>query len=285
MPVKLVLIHGISQEGSSAETLLENWCRLISDREPGMLRGVEVQMAYFGDELARWTAKGVGGTMVPMGLDVGDTEEMKFVVAALEQVASERNIPAAVIEKEIKAVPMGSWIGQKLVGLVRGLESASPLKGGLALRVIKQAYTYLANEHAREAVDALVRPLLVGERLVVVSHSLGTVVAFRLLREISKAAVKPPKVPLLITMGSPLGLDAVKAKLQPPRVRPACVERWVNFYDPSDFVALGKDLDKNTFADGIENVGDVDNVTPNAHGISGYLPEPRVLSALRNALA
>ena len=177
---------------------------------------------------------------------------------------------------------MGTWIGRRLVGIVRAFEALSPLKGALVLQVVKQAYTYLAKEGAGAAVDNLVRPKLDGQRMVIVSHSLGTVVAFKLLREMA-AAGRNVEVPLLITMGSPLGIDAVKAKLGPPRKKPAFVKKWVNFYDPADFVALGKALDRSTFAADIENVGDVDNTTDNAHGIAGYLPDKRVIDLLESS--
>jgi hypothetical protein len=47
---------------------------------------------------------------------------------------------------------------------------------------------------------------------VVVAHSLGTIVSYRLLRRYgAKAQVK-----LFVTLGSPLGIDVVKARLRPP---------------------------------------------------------------------
>lgn len=86
------------------------------------------------------------------------------------------------------------------------------------------------------------------------------------------------------SMPWPLGLDAFKAKLGAPRKKPACVERWMNFYDPSDFVALGKPLDENNFASNIDNDGSVDNRTLNSHGIVGYLPHNGVIDALKHVL-
>jgi hypothetical protein len=294
--MKLVMIHGIAQQEYSEAELLGKWKDLIVDQAPGLLDNVGTQMAYYGKELASWTDKGVGAA-VAMGVDdanfnPADVEEMNILVRALQQAAVARDVSDADIEAGTRraeltpgseAVPMGSWIGRRLVGIVRALESISPLKGALALQVFRQAYTYLANPGAMSAIDKLVRPHLEGPRLVIASHSLGTVIAFKLLREM-EVARKGVEIPLLITLGSPLGLDAVKAKLGPPRRKPAFVKRWINFYDPADFVALGIDLDRTTFAANIENVGDVDNSTPNAHGIIGYLPDRRVIEALKTVL-
>ena len=59
------------------------------------------------------------------------------------------------------------------------------------------------------------------------------------------------------------------------------VKNWFNFYDPSDLVALGKDLDATVFGPGIENDGTVKNFTKNAHGIVGYLPHPGVINVIK----
>lgn len=294
--MKVVMIHGIAQEAFTEKELLSTWSELVDKAAPGLLHGADVQMAYYGKELDSWTTRGVSAA-VDMGIKAGafdptNTDELNFILRALEQTAAAHNVSDEAIDEQIavagsvkgaEGVAMGTWFGRRLVGLVRALEAISPLKGALALQVIKQAYTYLANDKARKAVDDLVKPRLSGDKLVIVSHSLGTVVAFRLLREMA-AAQKLPTIPLLITLGSPLGLDAVKAKLGPPRLKPPLVQRWVNFYDPADFVALGKYLDRDNFASGIENVGDVNNTTSNAHGIIGYLPDTRVIQALKSAL-
>lgn len=76
-----------------------------------------------------------------------------------------------------------------------------------------------------------------------------------------------PEIPLFITMSSPLALEAFKNKLGPPRKKAPFVKRWVNFYDPSDFVTLGKPLNTKNFASDIENDGTVDNTTINCHGV------------------
>ncbi|MER8406828.1 hypothetical protein NKH16_19155 [Mesorhizobium sp. M1307] len=294
--MNLVLIHGISQEAYTEADLLAKWSKLITDEAPGLLDGVNTQMAYYGKELARWTTGDVKAA-IAMGVadgafDPANNDEINFLVRALEQAAVGQNISDADIAQAARAaeqaagaeaVPMGTWLGRRLVGIVRALEVVSPLKGALMLQVVKQAYTYLAKNGAGKAVDDLVRPRLDGKRLIIISHSLGTVVAFKLLREMTDVATSV-EVPLLITLGSPLGIDAVKAKLGPPRKKPQFVKRWVNFYDPADFVALGKGLDESTFATNIENVGDVDNPTSNAHGIAGYLPDKRVIEALKAVL-
>lgn len=289
--MNVLMIHGIGDEGSTQQELIDTWTNSLHGIAPGLLKGATVNMAYYGTTLADWTtgkskaAVGMGRNNTEAGFD--DDEELKFLSSALEEAFFEsggkKEELKAALEAGTEVIPMDSFFGRRIVGLVRALETISPAKGEILLRVVKQAHTYLFTPGAGTAVDAIVRPYFHKSPQVVITHSLGTVIAFKLLREM-EADAKKPEIPLLITMGSPLGLEAFKRKLGPPRRKPSFVKRWANFYDPSDIVALGKDLDENTFAAGIENDGLVNNQTSNAHGIVGYLPHEGVITELKTVL-
>ncbi|WP_176062791.1 hypothetical protein [Serratia marcescens] len=290
--MNVLMIHGIGQEASTKDELLKKWTESLHTVQPDLLDGASVEMAYYGTTLADWT-NGKAKNAVGMGaesteVDIGDADELKFLSAVMEEFASDHDIGEAEIESAIEAagndaVPMDNFIARRLVGLLRVVEKISPAKGSLLLRVIRQGHTYLSSPGAAKAVDSIVRPFLQRSPQVLITHSLGTVIAFKLLREMAAKGIDV-QIPLLITMGSPLGLDAFKAKLGAPRRKPAFVERWMNFYDPSDFVALGKPLSEENFASDIDNDGAVDNKTFNAHGIVGYLPHKGVIDALKRTL-
>lgn len=290
--MNVLMIHGIGQEGSTQQELIKVWTESLQKVAPNLLNGSKVNMAYYGTTLADWTTGKTKGA-VGMGpeqteVDIGDDNELKFLVAAMGEALAkngggEAEIEAALEEADDIAVPMDSFFGRRLVGLVRALETISPAKGSLMLRIVKQGYTYLSSPGAGKAVDDIVRPLLQKSPQVLITHSLGTVIAFKLLREMEKEG-QHVKIPLLITMGSPLGLEAFKKKLGPAFGKASFVERWENFYDPSDLVALGKDLNSQTFGPGIGNDGTVNNTTGNAHGIIGYLPHKGVVDALKRVL-
>lgn len=290
--MNVLMIHGIGQEASTKDELLKKWTESLHTVQPGLLDGASVEMAYYGTTLADWT-NGKAKNAVGMGtestaVDVGDIDELKFLSAVMEEFASHHGIGEAEIESAIEvagndAVPMDNFIARRLVGLLRVVEKISPAKGSLLLRVIRQGHTYLSSPGAAKAVDNIVRPFLQRSPQVLITHSLGTVIAFKLLRDMAAKGVDF-QIPLLVTMGSPLGLDAFKAKLGAPRRKPAFVEQWINFYDPSDFVTLGKPLNEENFASDIVNDGTVDNRTSSAHGIVGYLPHKGVIDALKLAL-
>lgn len=118
--------------------------------------------------------------------------------------------------------------------------------------------------------------------VVVVTHSLGTVVAYHLLCEFAKSGHEL-HVPLLITMGSPLGVEAVKRYIDLPHRIPANIARWENYFDRGDPVSLGKAL-SSQLATGIVDDGSINNQTTNAHSDEGYLGQQAVRASLEATL-
>ncbi|MDR2215008.1 MAG: hypothetical protein LBE59_04110 [Nevskiaceae bacterium] len=73
------------------------------------------------------------------------------------------------------------------------------------------------------------------EKIVLVTHSMGTMVGYDVLRNVAAC----PPVDLLITLGSPLGIKEVQDELRAEGARqvdfPAAkLNRWTNIYDPLD---------------------------------------------------
>jgi pimeloyl-ACP methyl ester carboxylesterase len=124
---------------------------------------------------------------------------------------------------------------------------------------------------------------------VVVSHSMGTVIAYDCLKRVGACA----EVDGFITLGSPLGLDEVQDKLQPGWSRddgfPSAKlgAGWVNVFDRLDPVCgfdphLANDYRKSS-ASVIEDIV-VQNDGAWRHSITKYLRQPAVAGALRRML-
>ena len=125
----------------------------------------------------------------------------------------------------------------------------------------------------RARIDQVIADALGDEPCVVGAHSLGSVVAYNVLRDRSAT----PQYPGLVTLGSPLGIRAIKQQLPTPLVSPPCIRQWFNAYDDRDVVALVPlDAQRFNVLPPIENKGDVLNFTDNRHGIEGYLVDPVV---------
>ena len=107
-----------------------------------------------------------------------------------------------------------------------------------AWRDLLQVTRYLTEDDLRAAAQARVVALLGEDTKLVIGHSLGSVVAW----EACQALDRP--LPVLVTLGSPLGLDTVvypRLRPQPPSWPPP-VHRWVNVAHPDDVVAVDPDL-------------------------------------------
>jgi hypothetical protein len=146
----------------------------------------------------------------------------------------------------------------------------------LLQRLIPDADSYIftdkrnaIQDRLRQALDAVAGPV------VVVSHSLGTIIAYDVLSEPRFAG---RAVPLLVTLGAPLGYTEIQDVIAQPLRVPAPVVLWANFADPLDVIALDTSL-ADDFGAGSRIIDTrVDNPAPNNHDSGGYLRAPQVRS-------
>lgn len=285
--MRIVLVHGINQEGKSEAKIRAEWLQDLKHGlgGTGIAADIDVHAPFYGDLLKQLTdgagsaaaAQGTGGAL--------DTDELMFLSSALNEQAQAAGVERKDIMAEERAQAAGAPVEQSLLmnrrlnAVLRALEKVSPVHGDVVMHLLRQAYAYLKKPGVGGQVDAVVRPVLDAGPAIIVAHSLGTVVTFKLLRTLALEG-RPLSVPLFVTAGSPLPLMAVQAALGPAFLRPQGVGRWLNAVDPADVIALGQGLDKSNFADGIENILDIRHVDDNPHSIQGYLGDSRVASAI-----
>lgn len=131
-----------------------------------------------------------------------------------------------------------------LRALVRGLDARFGAAAGvLLLGELRQVRRYLTDPAVTEQAESRVSSEVSEQTRVLIGHSLGSVVAFEWARKNPDVALD-----LLVTLGSPLGLRLIRARLDPAAAGSAAqvlphVARWVNVYDPGDVVASGCPLD------------------------------------------
>ncbi|OBU14464.1 hypothetical protein AYY19_19245 [Photobacterium aquimaris] len=119
--------------------------------------------------------------------------------------------------------------------------------------------------------------------IILLSHSMGTVIAYNVLHQLSRQTT-PPQISTWFTFGSPLGLTSVKGFLpqitQQPSVKklatPDCVtEQWINVSDKRDIVCIDHDLSDDYLANRHQIKPQdcyITNEYPgNAHKSYGYL--------------
>lgn len=99
----------------------------------------------------------------------------------------------------------------------------------------------------RGMLKSVLRPLLdKNQPVLIIGHSLGSVIAYDTLWELSRTEIHSGKVDLL-TLGSPLGLKFVQNKLQgrqyPNQNKyPANIEHWINVTSEGDTTAVDRNL-------------------------------------------
>jgi hypothetical protein len=289
--MRIILVHGINQQGKSEAAIKAEWLpHLTRGLGRDAVEAIDITAPFYGDKLHDLTANpdSIAIAQGPNGQP--DADEAAFLASGLAETASAAGIGARAIETEQRTMMRETGdvgeqsfvMNRRFNAIVRLIEKVSPLHGTFVMRLLKQANAYLKKAGVGTKIDEIVQPVLAAGPAVIVAHSLGTVVSFKLLRAMA-AAGTPVEVPLFVTVGSPLPLAAVQAALGPEFGLPPGVTRWLNAVDPDDFIALGRGLDVTTFADGIENVVDIDNDPDNAHAISGYLADPRVAQAIAEA--
>ncbi|MFW8610147.1 hypothetical protein [Rhizobium beringeri] len=280
IPLRLVFIHGRSQQGLDPVVLKKTWSEaLVSALAIQNLKlptSLDIEFPYYGDALDKFVSQ--SKIQVASQVHARGSDQQDDFLAFQAQVANELVVNAGVTDAQIDAEygnnpkTRGPLNWEWVQSILQALDKHG---GGLSADAIeaftRDVYLYLTSELVRTEIDKIVMKSMNGEPTIVVGHSLGSVVAYNVLK------TNPGfKVPMLVTIGSPLGIRAIRTPLSPIGF-PKSVTSWFNAYDTRDVVALNP-LDSANFAvrPPIENYSGVKNGTTNRHGISGYLGDPTV---------
>jgi hypothetical protein len=300
MTRQLVLIHGRAQENKDSIALKAEWIEALNE---GLAKSnlelpiseKDVRFPFYGDtlyDLVVGKNANEAAAIIVRG-EASDAEEKRFIQSVLEEVRKE----AGITEEQMMAIagqqivdrgPLNwEWLQTVLKAIDRHVPFGS---GGSIALATRDVYRYLKDGTIRQVIDSGVSSAITpGTETVVVSHSLGTVVAYNLLRQNGQA--QSWKVPLFVTVGSPLAVTEIRKSvkaLAAPTQCPSCVRVWFNAMDERDVVALYP-LTANQFPldplnPAIENKTDVKNKTENRHGIGGYLDDKEVARKIYDAL-
>ena len=135
------------------------------------------------------------------------------------------------------SIPIPSWLNKKAPSTT----PAADAMGGLDLAlVISEVFKYLANSTVLSAIQSrlkkkLDQAALEYDEIVLVSHSLGTVVAFDVLHD---CADQYAKVTHWFTLGCPLvKVMRIGQRQDLGKINYGTVKHWFNIYDSTDIVA------------------------------------------------
>ncbi len=287
--MKLVFVHGRAQQGKDPIALKDEWLDALSY---GMQRAnmtlpadVLVEFPFYGDVLADLVERGVPlvSEVITKGAHPDEDEAQALRGEILAEIAAGVDVASEDIAKEMSDVPVergpGNW--EWVQATLRAIDRVPGLNAAAIDRFTRDVFVYLTKDGVRRRVNQIVEDAVGEGPCVVVAHSLGTVVAYNVLH----GRQATPRFPRLITLGSPLGIRAIRSRITKPLRSPACIENWFNAYDDRDPVALNP-LDARNFDvdPPIENKRDIKNFTDNRHGIAGYLADAIVARKIAEAL-
>ena len=306
----VTFIHGIANK-PAPDVLLRLWRESLA-RDDGLdlgAEGVTSSMVYWADvmypepqeEMAEHESN--DSVIAKTDADVETTWQTQLDVAEkewAESLAARLGFDAtppgedddfAPAESDMESadferIPLPWWLKRRLMKtLLRDVHhylfnaDSSPREGE----------TFKVQEEIRRRmIDALNEGAKKPGPHLVVSHSMGTVIAYDCLKRVADC----PEVTALMTIGSPLGLDEIQDKLQPEWTRKdgypgRAAAGWVNVYDALDPVA---GLDPK-FANDYKRAGEgvvIDIHEPNygrwRHNISKYLGGEKLRAALASHL-
>ncbi|GGQ19731.1 alpha/beta hydrolase [Streptomyces roseolilacinus] len=317
MKPRLVFVHGIGGPRDAAADL-EEWLRAAAHgaraaghggRLSGLTGGwaADARFAYYGDLFRTPGSQGTGGSAGSRT----DRQDDELVAELLLEAVDDRLAGPAPAADEARVLrhartqlaPPGGAQGVGAPGrhVVNALTTLMALPGlrstggwlsaRLTAGTLGQVARYLNRGEpgdGGETLDVRIRrrvaACLDGDGpTVVVAHSLGTVVALETLH------AHRGEVPLLITLGSPIGTRTAvlpRVRPQPPRA-PACVGRWLNFWDRDDLVAARPRLE-DVVLPNASSVGPVSSRVDSdgawVHPAAKYLAQAAVAGPLIEAL-
>lgn len=323
----ITFIHGLSNKPEH-ETLHEIWRRKLAAGNTGLdlgARGVTTRMVYWADVLYPAPDKNVaeyesaiervarevdgsGNAQVPAPQT---KEEAAYLKAARARMATtpDAEIEAKAAAEQAAPVPVteSALDDEPTPGLGPATLERIPLPWFIKKRImaayVRDAYLYqfdkkfsprpgveyeVRKEIRKRFIEALTDPSITYPH-VVVSHSMGTMVAYDCLKRVGDCAT----VDALMTLGSPLGVDEVQDFFKPEWTREdgypgiKLLGDWVNVYDPYDVVcAADPQLSGDYKSGGINRIKDVKVQNDGAwrHSISKYLRRDEVRAELHRLL-
>jgi hypothetical protein len=261
---EIVLVHGIDQQQKSAEVLERAWLPAlasgvraagfhnVADRiwlESGKPGSIQARMAFYGRLFLTEGAQGAElGKFLPEESELAQSLAIEWLRRVTERATRQKTRQKG--RRELNYVMYMIGVEQGTSSYVRSAAKSlakiswfAPFGMGFAERFVyrslAQVTRYFTQQRVREAALKTVLELTGPETKVLIGHSLGSVVAYEAAHYI------PWSLPLLVTLGSPLGLHTIiydRLQPQPPSF-PVNVNRWLNVADRDDFIAAEPNLE------------------------------------------
>jgi subtilisin family serine protease len=294
----VIYIHGIGNK-PIASVLKCQWDMALF----GVQMGERTRMAYWVNreryplpiaatcgtpDVTATIEEGVSALVPSLGVRaVSDRTAVEAEIAAVASSAQSRRALESIAAR-MDDVP-GAAALAALDVTAKVLPLPEPLRRFFARQItrvfLRDVHDFLFVREQREKMRASLMDRLRTARgpLIVIAHSQGTMIAYDVLRELTKAQAD---VRLFVTIGSPLGMQEVKdffrrqTKGNGPLPFPPCADKWVNVADRLDVVAIDPNL-RGEYAGAITDFLVTNPDSPqHPHSGTGYLATAPVRQAV-----
>ena len=276
-----VMLHGRAQQGKDPGVLKAGWLNAFNAGRARAGKNAvsedDVTFPFYGDALDELIRR----------LEVDDDSlrsrgaDPQNTILALEyeiaiELAVRAGVTTALVNEEYKGDvrergPLNwEWVHSFLKVLDHTKVGDWSIR-----RFTRDTAIYLDNDAVRDAINELVAEQAAGEQPSVwITHSMGSIIAYDVL-------AKNPgfEVPQFVTLGSPLGVNAIRKRLASPLQMPTGVTGWSNFYDERDVVPLYP-LQKSSgwnLEPPIQNFAVTNTNYTDPHDILGYLGDLKII--------
>lgn len=205
---------------------------------------------------------------------------------------------------------IGGVLAETVTDVVSMLSGALTIKDNVLESYLQEINYYQNDQYIADKIrnhleDEIIKAWEEGNEIAIISHSMGTFIAYDVLWRFSRKNLPKykkyhtKKIPLFITMGSPLGEKGVKKLLfaddhKDERKYPSNIKRWYNFSCTGDVVSHDSTLEDDFCKDmknkdllekyrdyiNLQNIYRNPKNKLNPHKSFGYLIQPKLAEVL-----
>lgn len=288
--MRVLFIHGRAQEGKDEHILAQVWEDALksSFKFAGIeYPKLEIDFPYYGNQLVElleeYEEAIASGEYKMKGHSVDLAAE--FETELLNDLAEGAGIDLneALQEFGPEYLTRGPLNHKLPLYLIRFIDKYWRVAGNTSISLAtRDVAAYLTVPLIRKTINDFITSALTVEPTIVIAHSLGSVIAFDMLRDLP---FETANIKGLITLGSPLGVRSVQRQFIGALKRPKCLTGdWLNIRDNLDIVSLNSlDNDHFNVSPPIENIL-MENISENHHGITEYLSNIEIAKFINKCL-
>ncbi|WP_089605166.1 lipase family protein [Acinetobacter piscicola] len=287
--MKIIFIHGMNQQNYSAESLKQHWIDIFQQGIDELqinfnTHDLKIALPFYADLLIKHQLSNsfdlnhfLPKSLLEYHLHKNNQTVKPLIIQPNKEIPP---LPYFQPKQDLKLSAhlylLSQLIKDKaLKEFVSILNNFPKLHENLIHKFLIETYLYLANpEFMNEVHQRILTSFEENEEHIIVAHSLGTVIAYRLLQQLkSKYCIQR-----FITLGSPLAFKVIQSKLIQPIVRPTSLHgEWFNFYSSDDFLTTFPLVNYPfNFNPRIINTA-ISTFINSPHEIVGYLQHPAVI--------